>query len=221
MINQKTIFTGKTTYLCAETERIVHFGTQHKFQKNMRKNLLFLFAGFLLATASCKNNSLPSTFTTENHAAIPTGSDASSAPSVHNIETNLNGHDALETIKKACKGKVALIDFWATWCPPCRAALREIDQIKPDLEKKGAIFVYVTDESSPAEEWRNSLSTIHGEHYRLTEKQFREIQKELNMRGIPSYMLLDKNGKVAFSNTEEGGYPGNEMIKHLMDNALK
>lgn len=191
----------------------------------MRKNLLFHATLLLIATTSCtsKANKAEATATadpeTPTTVTNPSDPEAVSATIIP-IEKGISGHDAFEVIKNKYKGKVVLIDFWATWCPPCRAAMKEVDQIKPELQKKGAVFVYITGETSPEAEWKNALQVISGDHYRLTDKQWSALGGELNMPGIPAYMLLNKDGSVAFSNVTEGGYPGNSLIQNKIETAL-
>ena len=128
--------------------------------------------------------------------------------------------DILPAITKAYEGKVVLIDFWATWCGPCRAAMKTIDAIKPELEKKGVVFVYVTGETSPQATWDTMIKKISGDHYRLTNKQWSDLGSQLGMQGIPCYLMLNKDGSVAYSNVTEGGYPGNEIIQNNAEVAL-
>ena len=191
----------------------------------MRKSLLHVVTTLLLATTSCasktsKKESL-STNTPETPMSIANPSNPDAIPAtIVPISTELNGHDAFDSLKKKYRGKVVLIDFWATWCPPCRAAMKEVDLIKTELQKKGAVFVYITGETSPEAEWKNALQIISGDHYRLTDKQWSELGGELNMAGIPAYMLLNKDGSVAFSNITQGGYPGNSLLQNLIETAL-
>lgn len=190
----------------------------------MYKKIILLSALLLTTVVACKNKpnnaeAQATAETTEQTSATADGENGAQAV-IRQVDPNLSGAEALETIKKNYTGKVAFFDFWATWCPPCRAAMRDVDQIKPELQKQGAVFVYITGETSPEDEWKNSLTEIHGDHYRLTDKQWNEINNNLHMPGIPAYFLLDRKGEIAFENLTEGGYPGNEVVKEMITKAL-
>ena len=190
----------------------------------MYKKIFLLSALLLTTVVACKNKpnnaeAQATVETTEQTSATANGENGAQAV-IRQVDPNLSGAEALETIKKNYTGKVAFFDFWATWCPPCRAAMRDVDQIKPELQKQGAVFVYITGETSPENEWKNSLTEIHGDHYRLTDKQWNEINNNLHMPGIPAYFLLDRKGEIAFENLTEGGYPGNEVVKEVITKAL-
>ena len=190
----------------------------------MYKKIFILSALLLTTVVACKNKpnnaeAQATAETTEQTSATADGENGAQAV-IRQVDPNLSGAEALETIKKNYTGKVAFFDFWATWCPPCRAAMRDVDQIKPELQKQGAVFVYITGETSPEDEWKNSLTEIHGDHYRLTDKQWNEINNDLHMPGIPAYFLLDRKGEIAFENLTEGGYPGNEVVKEVINKAL-
>lgn len=190
----------------------------------MYKKIFILSALLLTTVVACKNKpsnaeAQATAETTEQTSATANGENGAQAV-IRQVDPNLSGAEALETIKKNYTGKVAFFDFWATWCPPCRAAMRDVDQIKPELQKQGAVFVYITGETSPEDEWKNSLTEIHGDHYRLTDKQWNEINNNLHMPGIPAYFLLDRKGEIAFENLTEGGYPGNEVVKEVITKAL-
>ena len=190
----------------------------------MYKKIFLLSALLLTTVVACKNKpnnaeAQATAETTEQTSATADGENGAQAV-IRQVDPNLSGAEALETIKKNYTGKVAFFDFWATWCPPCRAAMRDVDQIKPELQKQGAVFVYITGETSPEDEWKNSLTDIHGAHYRLTDKQWNEINNNLHMPGIPAYFLLDRKGEIAFENLTEGGYPGNEVVKEMITKAL-
>ena len=139
---------------------------------------------------------------------------------IKKIDNNIKGADILPTIVKDYEGKVVLIDFWATWCGPCRAAMKQLDTIKPELQKKGVVFLYVTGETSPIRTWEAMIKNIKGDHYRLTNKQWDDLCTQLSITGIPAYMLLNKDGSVAYNNLSTGGYPGNDIIRNNIEVAL-
>lgn len=190
----------------------------------MYKKIFLLSALLLTTVVACKNKpnnaEAQATAETTEQTSATANSENGAQAVIRQVDPNLSGAEALETIKKNYTGKVAFFDFWATWCPPCRAAMRDVDQIKPELQKQGAVFVYITGETSPEDEWKNSLTEIHGDHYRLTDKQWNEINNNLHMPGIPAYFLLDRKGEIAFENLTEGGYPGNEVVKEMITKAL-
>ncbi len=190
----------------------------------MYKKIFLLSALLLTTVVACKNKpnnaEAQATAETTEQTSATANSENGAQAVIRQVDPNLSGAEALETIEKNYTGKVAFFDFWATWCPPCRAAMRDVDQIKPELQKQGAVFVYITGETSPEDEWKNSLTEIHGDHYRLTDKQWNEINNNLHMPGIPAYFLLDRKGEIAFENLTEGGYPGNEVVKEMITKAL-
>lgn len=184
----------------------------------MNKSVFLIGALLLTMTTGCAKKS-----TASEQQAQPLVEQTSTAETSSRIKTvspQLSGVDAFEEIKKNYQGKVVLIDFWATWCPPCRAAMKTIDAIKPELKEKGAEFVYITGETSPEADWKQMVASISGEHYRLSNKQWQELGSKLGMPGIPAYMLLNKDGSEAFSNVTEGGYPGNDIIQNNIEIAL-
>ena len=64
------------------------------------------------------------------------------------------------------------------------------------------------------------LKNIEGDHYRLSKEQWNDLCTTLNIPGIPAYVLYNADGTEAFSNLQEGGYPGNEIVKNAIEVAL-
>lgn len=191
----------------------------------MKKNLFVLAAVALSCAYGCAKSVPQTENDTDNVAAevvATTNYDETTVSKsvVKTVDASLSGVEAFDTIRKAYEGRVVVVDFWATWCGPCRMAMKTIDAIKPSYMNKGVAFVYITGETSPLEKWTEMIPEIDGDHYRLTKAQWSELCQTLDIPGIPAYAIYNTDGSVAFSNLTSGGYPGNDAVSEALDAAL-
>jgi thiol-disulfide isomerase/thioredoxin len=135
---------------------------------------------------------------------------------VKNIDENLSGEDVFKALVADYKGKPVLVDFWATWCGPCRAAMKTILPVKEELADKVA-FIYITGPSSPKAKWENMIPNIHGDHYYVTDTQWSALLDQFESNGIPTYVVVDKKGKVV---NKYVGFPGVEVMKEALEGIL-
>ena len=122
------------------------------------------------------------------------------------------GDKLLEAILKEHPGKVLFFDLWATWCGPCRQGIEAMEPLKEELQGKDVVFVYLTDESSSLNEWREYVIKTPGLHYRLPSSKWKQMPIS---GGIPQYYLFDRQGRKVWEQTGFGDAVLEDIEKQL------
>jgi thiol-disulfide isomerase/thioredoxin len=104
----------------------------------------------------------------------------------------------IDSVRSQNKGKVTYIDFWATWCGPCKKELPFSKKLIEKYKGKDISFVFVC-LNSPKDTWKASLAQMKlaGNQYFFDLKQSEEIRKGFNITAIPRYMILNKEGIIS------------------------
>ena len=118
--------------------------------------------------------------------------------------------DLFASIISKFRGKVLLVDFWATWCGPCRMANKAMIPMKEELKDKDIVYVYITGETSPKGTWENMIPDIHGEHFRVTDAQWAYLGNAMGIEGVPTYFVVDREGNIKYKSV---GFPGEAKMK--------
>ena len=102
-------------------------------------------------------------------------------------------HVALEDLK----GKVVLLDFWGTWCPPCVESVPELRGLHKKYSKEPSFVLIGISSDSDDEVWREFTAKNKMIWPQYRDKD-RRIQRTFGVRAFPTYVLIDHQGIVRF-----------------------
>jgi len=96
------------------------------------------------------------------------------------------------------KGKVVLVDFWATWCGPCKAEIPHLADLYIKYKGQGFVILGVgLDKKASIERY---LATTNVPYIVLVDEDSKS-SKSYGVSGIPRTIMVDKKGRVAFDHT--------------------
>ena len=104
----------------------------------------------------------------------------------------------------AYKGKILLVDFWASWCPPCKASFPALDSLYREYQPRGVEVLAVN-----LDERRRDADAFLGDHPHRLMVLFDPKGASpvaFGVKGMPSSFLIDKAGNIRFTHM---GYSGN------------
>ncbi len=94
----------------------------------------------------------------------------------------------------ALRGKVVILDFWATWCPPCRAEIPHFIALYSAYKSKGFEMVGLAVGEEP--DVVRQFAQQNGINYSLAVTQGQVERAYGGIRGIPTTFVIDKKGRI-------------------------
>jgi peroxiredoxin len=94
---------------------------------------------------------------------------------------------------KDLRGKVVLLNFWATWCPPCRKEMPDLEALYRRFEPQGLVILGVSDEDTDKVKPFIEQQEIT---YPVLLDPGRKVNELFQIQGIPKTFVYDREGKI-------------------------
>ncbi len=112
------------------------------------------------------------------------------------------------------RGKVVIMDFWATWCPPCRKEIPHFIEIQKEFQGKVQFIGFNVGEDASTvrrfvEEWGINYIVAHSRD---------ELEKRFSITGLPTTLILDKQGRLRYRAV---GYRPPEWFRAKIETLLR
>jgi thiol-disulfide isomerase/thioredoxin len=111
-------------------------------------------------------------------------------------------------LPETIKGRVVLVDFWASWCPPCRKSFPALEELHRQYAEKGLTIIAVN-----VDEKREDMERfLQGQ--KVSFATVRDAEQKLvaavDVKVMPTSLVVDRAGKVRFVHS---GFAGEETVK--------
>ena len=166
-----------------------------------KKLVFFLFLFFSFIMIGCQNKNVSeepaankdnSDSNTEYTTTTTTNSNEEIAPNF--VLTDTKGN---QVKLSDYRGKVVILDFWATWCPPCRRGIPDLVELQKTYKKNLAVIGISLDTDSR----KDVVPFIkeYGINYKVVYGDNDVVQKYGNIQSIPTTFIIDQKGRIVSS----------------------
>ena len=95
------------------------------------------------------------------------------------------------------RGKVVVLDFWATWCPPCRAEMPWLVKLGTRFESQGVVFIAISEDDPPGQvplvnEFAREVPGLE----RFAVLGDPELESAYGVTSLPTLFVLDRQGQL-------------------------
>ena len=116
------------------------------------------------------------------------------------------------------KGKVVVVDVWATWCMPCKAEIPHLEKLEKEMKGKDVVFISLSIDTDQAK-WAQFIKEKALGGVQLITYNKGTIVDDYAVDAVPRFMVFSKQGKTISTNAPRPSEPAlKEMIEKAMEN---
>ena len=115
------------------------------------------------------------------------------------------------------KGKVVLLNIWATWCPPCRKEMPTLDRLQATLGGPGFEVVALSVDRDALDSVRTFYDEIHVRSLAIYVDPSADAMQKLSIVGVPTTMLIDASGREVWRHVGPETWDGPDIVDGLRD----
>ncbi|RAJ01662.1 AhpC/TSA family protein [Chitinophaga skermanii] len=117
------------------------------------------------------------------------------------------------------KGKVVIVDVWATWCGPCKAEIPSLKKMEEEFRGQAVEFVSVSiDQEKDKEKWKTFVAKEELKGVQIWAGTKNDITTNYEIKSIPRFMVFNKKGEVVSTDSPR---PSNPELKQILLAELK
>jgi thiol-disulfide isomerase/thioredoxin len=140
---------------------------------------------------------------------------AAGEPAINFAGVDINGH---KVSLQDLKGKVVVVDVWATWCGPCKAEMPHLSKLEEEMEGKNVVFLGCSvDEAKDKDKWADFVKKEQMKGTQIFMSGWSDITKNYDIKGIPRFMVFDQQGNIV---TVDAPRPSEPALKALIEKTL-
>ncbi|HLH53430.1 MAG TPA: TlpA disulfide reductase family protein [Verrucomicrobiae bacterium] len=117
------------------------------------------------------------------------------------------------------KGKVVMVDFWASWCEPCKQSFPAMEDLHKRYADKGLVIIAVN-----VDENRSDMEAFlkkNAATFTVVRDGGQKLVEKAGIATMPSSFLIDKDGKVRFAHTGFRGAETKKKYEEEIESLLK
>lgn len=122
-------------------------------------------------------------------------------------------------LPEALKGKVVIVDFWASWCGPCKESFPVMNELQKKYADKGVVILAVNEDEDSAD--MKDFLKANAATFNVVRDAKQKLVAVAGIQTMPSSFVIDDTGKVRFAHTGFHGTETHKQYEQQIEGLLK